>query len=93
MTFWHLHGPYLNRLSHYSSNFGLHPKTNVESISENGGRLGGKVISTTDWGNLLIWNQGKIELEISKKDGSKCHDGSINHILAEEGELITIGRF
>ena len=50
-----------------------------------------KVISTCHWGNLLIWENGKIRLEFKRKDGSACHDGPINQIIADEGELITIG--
>ena len=52
-----------------------------------------KVISTCHWGNLLIWEDGRIQLEITRKDGSSCHDGPINQIVAEEGELITIGMY
>ena len=51
----------------------------------------GKVVSTCHWGNLLVWEQGHIQLEVTRKDGSTCHDGQINYIVAEEGELITIG--
>ena len=42
-----------------------------------------------------MWNgrrDGGIELEVTRRDGSKCHEGSINQLVAgEDGELITIG--
>ena len=50
-----------------------------------------KVVSTSHWGNLLVWEEGYIQLEVTRKDGSSCHEGQINHIIAEEGELITVG--
>lgn len=50
-----------------------------------------QVVSTTDWGNLLVWQNDAIRLEVMRKDGSSCHKGSINQLVAEEGELITIG--
>ena len=44
----------------------------------------------------LVWNgrrDGGIELEVTRRDGSKCHEGSINQLVAgEDGELITIGK-
>ena len=61
----------------------------VESVAATG--TTGKVVSACHWGNLLVWEEGHIQLEVSRKDGSTCHDGQINAIVAEEGELITIG--
>ena len=61
----------------------------VESIAATG--TTGKVVSACQWGNLLVWEEGHIQLEVSRKDGSTCHDGQINAIVAQEGELITIG--
>ena len=49
------------------------------------------MISTCHWGNLLVWENGRIRLEFKRKDGTSCHDGPINQIVADEGELITIG--
>ena len=36
----------------------------------------GKVLSGTEWGNLLLWDGGFIKVEISRK-GKKCHNVSI----------------
>ena len=38
-----------------------------------------------------MWENGRIRLEFKRKDGTSCHDGPINQIVADEGELITIG--
>ena len=44
----------------------------------------------------LVWSgrrDGLIELEVTMRDGSKCHEGSINQLVAgEDGELVTIGK-
>jgi len=39
-----------------------------------------------------VWEDGHIQLEVTRKDGSSCHEGQINQLVAEEGELITIGK-
>ena len=41
---------------------------------------------------LKVWEDGHIQLEVTRKDGSSCHEGQINQLIAEEGELITIGK-
>ncbi|XP_055500679.1 cilia- and flagella-associated protein 44-like [Leucoraja erinacea] len=51
----------------------------------------GKVISGSEWGNMLLWDGGLIKVELSRKDGKPCHQGSINQCVLDEGELITIG--
>ena len=45
------------------------------------------MVSTCHWGNLLVWEEGHIQLEVTRKDGSACHDGQINHITAIEGVM------
>ena len=44
----------------------------------------------------LVWSgrrDGLIELEVTMRDGSKCHEGAINQLVAgEDGELVTIGK-
>ena len=36
----------------------------------------GKVLSGTEWGNLLLWDGGFIKVEISKKGKKFCHNVS-----------------
>ena len=43
----------------------------------------GKVLSGTEWGNLLLWDGGFIKVEISRK-GKKCHNVSSIFNLQEE---------
>ncbi len=91
MTFWELGGAFFRRLDCVVGRFDLVGAGVVESVADSAGN--GKVVSATHWGNLLIWDsgRGKIELEVTRRDGSNCHDGSINQLVAGEGELITIG--
>lgn len=43
----------------------------------------GKVLSGTEWGNLLLWDGGFIKVEISKKGKKYCHNvsGSVSVCL------------
>lgn len=51
----------------------------------------GKVLSGSDWGNMLLWEGGLIKVEISKKGKKTCHHGMIQQFFMDEGELMTIG--
>lgn len=51
----------------------------------------GKVLSGSEWGNMLLWDGGLIKVEISRKNKKPCHQGSIQQIIMDEGELMTIG--
>jgi len=51
----------------------------------------GKELSGSEWGNMLLWDGGLIKVEISRKGGKPCHVGSVQQLVLDEGELITIG--
>ncbi|XP_052060229.1 cilia- and flagella-associated protein 44-like isoform X9 [Mytilus californianus] len=51
----------------------------------------GKVLSGAEWGNMLLWEGGLIKVEITRKGKKSCHQGPIEQILLDEGELITVG--
>ncbi|XP_048254045.1 cilia- and flagella-associated protein 44-like isoform X2 [Haliotis rufescens] len=51
----------------------------------------GKVLSGSEWGNMLLWEGGLIKVEIARKNKKPCHNGAIQQILLDEGELMTIG--
>jgi len=51
----------------------------------------GKVLSGAEWGNLLLWDGGFIKLEFSRKGKKSCHNGMIEAIYLDEGELISAG--
>ncbi|KAK2814871.1 hypothetical protein Q7C36_023137 [Tachysurus vachellii] len=51
----------------------------------------GKVVSGSEWGNMLLWDGGLIKVEIRRKAGRTCHKGPIQQFALDEGELITVG--
>lgn len=51
----------------------------------------GKVLSGSEWGNMLLWDGGLIKVEICKKGNKLCHNGMIEQFFMDEGELMTIG--
>lgn len=66
-------------------------RTNVSDIDAFVQLPDGKVISGCEWGNLLVWDDGLIKVEICRKGGKSCHDGNIKQMFILEGELLTIG--
>ncbi|XP_060551905.1 LOW QUALITY PROTEIN: cilia- and flagella-associated protein 44-like [Ruditapes philippinarum] len=51
----------------------------------------GKVLSGSEWGNMLLWEGGLIKVEIRMKNKKSCHTGAIQQILLDEGELMSVG--
>lgn len=51
----------------------------------------GKVLSSTETGNLLIWDGGMIKCEVSAKGKKPCHQGRVEVVLLIENEIITAG--
>lgn len=51
----------------------------------------GKVLSGSEWGNMLLWDGGLIKVEICKKGNKLCHNGMIEQFFMDEGELMSIG--
>ncbi|XP_047450452.1 cilia- and flagella-associated protein 44-like [Mugil cephalus] len=68
--------------------FGLTAATDIESCME---LPDGKVVSGTDWGNLLLWEESDIIMEICRKEGRTCHVGTVQPFSLEDGQLLTIG--
>lgn len=63
-------------------------------ISDIGGYVelpDGKVVSGSEWGNLLLWEGGKIKCEIARKGKKQCHQGVIECVSYEDGEIISAG--
>ncbi|XP_065532760.1 cilia- and flagella-associated protein 44 isoform X1 [Lathamus discolor] len=52
----------------------------------------GKVISGTEWGNLLLWEGGLIKVEVCRGERKPCHSGPVSQLILEEGELFTVGK-
>ncbi|KAM3599542.1 uncharacterized protein V6R79_007770 [Siganus canaliculatus] len=51
----------------------------------------GKVVSGTDWGNLLLWEMNTIKVEICRTEGQHCHTGTVQPFALEDGLLMTFG--
>ena len=87
-----------------SGMFNNKPVTDIESFVQLGD---GKVVTGCEWGNLLLWENGKVGLkkshfvafaflhqvkvEVRRRDLSTCHEGPVQQFVMAEGELITIG--
>lgn len=52
---------------------------------------GGKVLSGTEGGRLLLWDGNLIEFEISRKGGEPCHKGNIEVLRLEGDVLVSAG--
>ncbi|XP_011500262.1 PREDICTED: uncharacterized protein LOC105364098 [Ceratosolen solmsi marchali] len=50
-----------------------------------------KIISGCEWGNILVWAEGLIKIEVSRKNKKPCHDGYVSQFEYVNGELISIG--
>lgn len=51
----------------------------------------GKVLSGCESGNMLLWEDGLCINEIMRRGKRPCHQGPIQQIIMDEGELITVG--
>ncbi len=68
-----------------SSSFGDNSASSQHGVATaaDAGDGSGRVISAARGGNLLLWegdSTGEISVEITKKDGSRCHDGPVNQV-------------
>jgi WD40 repeat protein len=52
----------------------------------------GKVISGTETGALLMWDDQFVEFQILREDRSPCHAGAVEFLAIEGRELISAGR-
>nr|XP_003469323.1 cilia- and flagella-associated protein 44 [Cavia porcellus] len=68
--------------------FGKTATTDIEGYME---LPDGKVLSGSEWGNLLLWEGSLIKVELCRTGTKSCHHGPINQIMLDEGEVITAG--
>ncbi|KAF6117968.1 cilia and flagella associated protein 44 [Phyllostomus discolor] len=68
--------------------FGKTTTTDIEGYME---LPDGKVVSGSEWGNMLVWEAGLIKVELCRTGSKSCHQGPINQIMLDEGEVITAG--
>ncbi|CAL1529250.1 unnamed protein product, partial [Lymnaea stagnalis] len=52
----------------------------------------GKVLSGSEWGNLLVWENGLIIAELCLRVDYPCHDGIVRQVLLTDGEFYTTGQ-
>ncbi|RLV99058.1 hypothetical protein DV515_00010252, partial [Chloebia gouldiae] len=52
----------------------------------------GKVVSGTEWGNLLLWEGGLIKVELCQVGHKPCHEGPVSQLVFDEGDLYSIGK-
>lgn len=51
-----------------------------------------KVLSGCEWGNVLVWDNGLIKLEVCRKNRRPCHSGPITQIFMRNAEeIMTVG--
>ncbi|XP_048201777.1 cilia- and flagella-associated protein 44 [Perognathus longimembris pacificus] len=68
--------------------FGKTSTTDIEGYIE---LPDGKVLSGSEWGNLLLWEGSLIKVELCRTGMKYCHSGPVNQIMLDEGEVITAG--
>jgi len=51
----------------------------------------GKVLSGSDWGNLLLWEGNLIKCEIKHANGGNCHAGPVRSVMIHGSQIITGG--
>ncbi|XP_074070622.1 cilia- and flagella-associated protein 44 [Macrotis lagotis] len=76
------------KLQGFLGRFGRTAVTDIEGYVE---LPDGKVLSGSEWGNLLLWEGGLIKVELCRHARKNCHIGPINQIMLDEGEVITVG--
>ncbi|KAL1463502.1 hypothetical protein WDU94_015249 [Cyamophila willieti] len=51
------------------------------------------VLSGSEWGNIIIWDDGVIKLEVSRKNGLPCHSGRLVQLMyvPEINQIVSVG--
>ncbi|XP_065821986.1 cilia- and flagella-associated protein 44 isoform X2 [Labrus bergylta] len=89
IKFWKMASTFTGlKLQGLMGHFGKTAATDIEGYVE---LPDGKVVSGSDWGNLLLWDGNAIKVEICRKEGRNCHAGKVQPFSLEDGQLMTIG--
>ncbi|KAM6975484.1 cilia- and flagella-associated protein 44-like [Tautogolabrus adspersus] len=89
IKFWKMASTFTGlKLQGLMGHFGKTAATDIEGYME---LPDGKVVSGSDWGNLLLWDGNAIKVEICRKEGRNCHAGKVQPFSLEDGQLMTIG--
>ncbi|KAM6319728.1 LOW QUALITY PROTEIN: cilia- and flagella-associated protein 44 [Podargus strigoides] len=90
ISFWKMAATFTGlKLQGDLGRFGKRAVTNISGYVE---LPDGKVVSGTEWGNLLLWEGGLIKVEFCQAGHKPCHNGPVSQLVLEEGELVTVGR-
>jgi WD40 repeat protein len=89
IKFWRMSSTFTGlKLQGYLGKFGTSELTDICAFIQ---LPDGKVLSSTETGNMLLWDGGMIKCEIALKGKRPCHQGKIEVIMMNETEVITAG--
>ncbi|KAI8915149.1 hypothetical protein DFJ77DRAFT_430281 [Powellomyces hirtus] len=89
IKFWRMASTFTGlKLQGYIGKFGLSELTDIVTFIQ---LPDGKVLSSTETGNLLLWDGGMIKCELATKGKLPCHQGPIEVITLVDGEVFTAG--
>ncbi|XP_054613707.1 cilia- and flagella-associated protein 44-like [Dunckerocampus dactyliophorus] len=89
IKFWKMANTFTGlKLEGLIGHFGKTAATDIEGYIE---LPDGKVVSGSNWGNLLLWDGNAIKVELCSKGGQCCHAGVVKPFALEDGQLLTFG--
>ncbi|XP_077594090.1 cilia- and flagella-associated protein 44-like [Stigmatopora nigra] len=89
IKFWRIANTFTGlKLQGHIGHFGKTAVTDIEGYIE---LPDGKVVSGSNWGNLLLWNGNSIKVELCMKGGQCCHAGVAQPFALEDGQIMTFG--
>ncbi|XP_055369540.1 cilia- and flagella-associated protein 44 isoform X2 [Betta splendens] len=89
IKFWKMTSTFTGlKLQGLMGHFGKTAATDIEAYVD---LPDGKVVSGSEWGNLLLWDGNYIKVEICRKEGRSCHAGTIQPFALEHEQLMTFG--
>ncbi|XP_077479002.1 cilia- and flagella-associated protein 44-like [Stigmatopora argus] len=89
IKFWKMASTFTGlKLEGLIGHFGKTAATDIEGYIE---LPDGKVVSGSNWGNLLLWDGNAIKVELCSKGGNCCHAGVVQPFALEDGQLMTFG--
>nr|XP_061800171.1 cilia- and flagella-associated protein 44-like [Nerophis lumbriciformis] len=89
IKFWKMASTFTGlKLEGLIGHFGKTAATDIEGYIE---LPDGKVLSGSNWGNLLLWDGNAIKVELCSRGGNCCHAGVAQPFALEDGQLMTFG--
>ena len=89
IRFWRMAETFTGlKLKGQTGRFGARNVTNIEAVIQ---FPDGQVLSGSEGGTLLLWEEALLKAEFKKNSTSNCHEGKINQMFMHEGEVLTLG--